>query len=84
MLYIIFTGAKSHRHQLNESNTMHTLYTKIDLAYAKTRMTQAQREFAKTPSASNWAKVTSKMEEYQIIWARLLQEKESRELWQGI
>ena len=25
MLYIIFTGAKSHRHQLNESNTMHTL-----------------------------------------------------------
>ena len=68
--------------QLNESKTMTTLYTKTDLAHAKACMTTAQREFAKVPSASNWAKVTSRMEQYQTIWARLLEEKESIKLWQ--
>ena len=67
---------------LNESKTMTTLYTKTDLAHAKACMTTAQREFAKVPSATNWSKVTTRMEQYQTIWARLLEEKESIKLWE--
>ena len=59
-----------------------TLYTKTDLAHAKNDLVLAQREFLKAPSASNWSKVTSRMEQYQIIWSRLLEEKESIKLWQ--
>ncbi len=72
---------KSNPINYQESN-MTTLYTKTDLAHAKACMTTAQREFAKVPSATNWAKVTSRMEQYQTIWARLLEEKESIKLWQ--
>ena len=59
-----------------------SLYTKTDLAHAKKDLALAQREFLETPSGSNWAKVTSRMEQYQFIWSRLLEERESIKLWQ--
>ena len=83
MPYTLSTGLiLSQQHYSTESPQMSTLYTKIDLAHAKSCLAMAQREFLKTPSASNWEKVTGRMTDYQLIWARLLEEKDSVKLWE--
>lgn len=41
----------------------------------KNDLTKAQREFAKNPSATNWQKVTSHMEAYQLTFTQIQEDR---------
>jgi cephalosporin-C deacetylase-like acetyl esterase len=41
----------------------------------KNDLTKAQREFAKNPSATNWQRVTSRMESYQLTFTEVQEDR---------
>jgi hypothetical protein len=52
-----------------------------ELQDRKNCLTNAQKEFAKNPSAVNWQKVIFEMEFYQLVFTRIQEDRISRKLW---
>jgi len=52
-----------------------------ELQYRKTALISAQRKFTAEPSATNWQKLIFQMEYYQLVFDKVREDRESRQIW---